>query len=225
MAITRRIVRALALPLVLGGCAHPGPGFSSTASDEAPVLVAPFPARLQVLQSVVIRFHGHSFVALGWFRMDQPAGRFALTGMTPAGMTLFTLSDTGSLADASFTFPVSDQQGAWAAAMATDVRQIFLESAPRPGEHAERCWSTWTVTRRSGGPRTAELNFSGSDGHLVRAQWYENGERVGETRYDDFRLAGGHSMPFHVVHTQARFGYTLEIRIKEVQQAGGGGSP
>lgn len=225
MAITRRIVRALVLPLVLSGCAHPGPGTSSAASDEAPVLVAPFPARLQVLQSVVIRFHGRPFVALGWFRMDQPAGQFALTGMTPAGMTLFTLSEAGSLANASFAFPVSDQQGAWAGAMAADVRQIFLESAPRPGEHAERCWSTWRVTRRSGGQRTAELEFSVADGHLLRARWYENGERVGETLYDDFRPAGGHSMPFHVVHTQTRFSYTLEIRIKEVQQAGGVGSP
>ena len=196
---------------VLGGPAPAG----------APPPASPFPEQLQALQSVVIRFHGRPFVALGWLRLDRPAGRFDLTGMTPAGMTLFTLSDTGAVTDASFSLPLPGEQSAWAAGMAADVRRVFVEAVARPGDEAAWRGAGWRVTRREGGRVVAELDYDGADGRLARARWYENGRRVGETRFDDYRPAGGQAMPFHVLHTQSRWGYTLEIRCKEIQRAGG----
>lgn len=195
-------------------CVHPGAGRATPAPPAAP-----FPDRLQALQSVVIRVHGRPIAALGWLRLDRPEGRYALTGLTPAGMTLFTLSETGTVAEAAFAFPVGGEQAAWGEAMASDVRRIFLASAPRSGDRAAWHRGRWRAERSAGGRREAEFEYRRADGRLSEARWYEDGRRVGATEFADYRPAGGGAIPFLVRHRNDRFGYVLELRMREIQHA------
>ncbi len=222
MAIARTLT-ALALPLLLLG----GSGCRSLPAGAGmpPEFAAPFPSELQVLQSVVIRYRGHPFTALGWFRMNREEGRYALTGLTPAGLPLFTLSEAGMAAEGAFAFPVGGQEAAWTQAMAEDVRRIFLDAALRPGDRVTARRGGWRVERALDGQRTAELDYEPDGRRLVQARWFENGRRVGETKYSEHQEVAGVAMPGRVEHHHRRHGYTLEIRVRQVQRAGPGAPP
>lgn len=226
MAIARQL-NALWLPLALAlaGCATPSapPPPSRPAPPAPQALPAAFPAKIQALQSVVITYRAHPFVALGWFNLDQAAHRFTLSAMTPAGLTLFNLTETGGAAEASFAFPVGERPDAWAAAMAQDIRRIFVDTAQQAGDVPVYIGDAWRVTREEQGRRSTELEYRERDTRLVRARWYERGKLVAETTFDDFQLVGRWIMPKHIVHRQRKTGYELDIRFKQVQQVGEGG--
>lgn len=193
--------------------------------------LASTPTRMQAVQSVVMSWRRRPLTALGWLRYDREQASFALVGLSPTGATLFSLSEAGGEAAGSFAALPGGDPKAWTAAMAEDIRRIYFDGVPKPGDEVRGGAAAVVLTRRTadGGELRLEL---GRAPMRSRAEWRRGGRRVGVTLYEDYQTHGGLRVPRRIVHRNQVYGYELVIRTQEIQSlapgpaaAGGGGTP
>jgi hypothetical protein len=202
-----------------GGCALGGARLAR--EDEAPRAVLlryarSTPVRMQAVQSVVMSWRRRPFTALGWFRYDREQGTFALVGLSPAGATLFSLSEAGGHATGAFAALPGGDPEAWTQAMAADIRRIYFEGIARPDDEVRRTRHGVLVTRQLAGGGRLQLRLAA--GRLrAEARWYVRGRRVGTTLSEDYEAHGPLRVPRRIVHRNEVYGYRLVIRTKEIQ--------
>jgi hypothetical protein len=212
-----------ALLALAAGCAgHGGPPRLDPAAARAFVeaQLRGNPVRMQAVQSVVMSWRHRPFTALGWFRCDRERGTFALVGLSPSGATLFSLSETGGEAAGSFAAPPGGDPKAWTAAMAEDVRRIYFEGVPRPGDEVRPSGRGVALRRRGGGETELRLRLE-RDPLRSRAEWYSDGRHVGTTIWEDYQAHGPLQVPMRIDHRNRVYGYRLVIRTKEIQLLAG----
>ncbi len=184
------------------------------------------PLRMQAVQSVVMSWRHRPLTALGWLRYDREPCSFALMGLSPAGATLFSLSESGAEAAGSFAALPGGDPKAWTAAMAADVRRIYCDGIPRADDEARGASGEAVLLRRL--PDGVELRLRLARTPLrCEAEWRRGGRRIGTTLYEDYEAHGALQVPRRIVHRNQVYGYELLIRTKEIQSlepAAAGGS-
>ncbi len=215
----RADVLAVAALVALCGCASHAARPALVLPPPTTILAAyaqSSPQRLQAVQSVVMTWRHRPFTALGWFSCDRERGTFALLGLSPAGATLFSLSEAGGDPAGSFAALPGGDPAAWTRAMAEDVRRIYFEGVPRLEDDVRRAPTGALVTRHLAKGLELRLTLA-AEPLRAQAEWYQAGRHVGTTVSEDYEARGPLRVARRIVHKNRVYGYELAIRTKEIQ--------
>lgn len=218
----KRIVLAL-LPLLLAGCAAPVPFretelVSMEAMDPAGVLdrfQASLPGRFRTMSSLVFEFSWNRVSALGITEVDREKGAFTALAMNPLGVKLFEISGDREQIVSRYIIGVMTQGGNAADAIGEDIRRIYFGLVPSPNASVHRGRRRLVFRERSG-PGTIEYVFAGADGFIIEKRYTEEDRTVWRVRYYEYRRANGKAWPQGVVLDNARRGYRLIVKVKEI---------
>jgi hypothetical protein len=218
----RRTVLIAAFLLAIAGCgAAP---FRETelvgmeATDPAGVLdrfQASLPGRFRTMSSLVFEFARNKVSALGITEVDRGKGTFTAMAMNPLGVKLFEISGDREQIVSRYVIEPMAQRGNAADAIGEDIRRIYFGLVPSPDAsvHQER---RRLVFRERSGPGTIEYVFGGADGFIIEKRYTEDDRTVWRVRYYEYRRANGKAHPQGIVLDNARHGYRLIVKVKEI---------
>jgi hypothetical protein len=173
------------------------------------------PERFRVLNATVFDMAGRRVAALGVTEVDRVAGTFGVVAMNAMGVKLFELTGDGSQVAERFMLPGFIQQEGAAQAIGEDIRRVWLGVLPSAAAAVNR-ERTRIVFRETSGQGTMEYVFAGADGHLVEKRHRDDERTVWRVRYYEYRTNGGKVFPMGIVYSNERYGYRLEITVKEI---------
>ncbi|MEN7972732.1 MAG: hypothetical protein ABFR47_02735 [Verrucomicrobiota bacterium] len=209
--------------LLLTGCAtvpfEPEPKADLRGVDAGEV-VSGFDAavgqRFELLQSVVFSFFGKGFTGLGYLSIDPESDAYALSCMTPAGITLFELRGEGDNVDALFMPPQLEKHGDHIArSMGRDLKRIYFGWSPPDGAKVKRRKSRLVFKSKQDGETVKHL-YSGSR-HLLTEKRFSKGWRTRcVVRYYDYEEIDGRLYPRGIILYNKQFHYRMVLRLKTV---------
>ncbi len=214
---------ALQLFLLLAGCAtvpfetEPKANFQGL---EPVAVVADFDAavgqRFELLQSVVFSFFGKGFTGMGYLSVDPQSGIYALTCMTPAGITLFSIEGVGDEVKAQFSVPGFEKHGDQIArSLAHDLRRIYLGWTP-PADASLKQKKTQIVFKSKQEGETIKHTYSGTRRLLTEKRFSKGWKTRCVVRYYDYETINGKLYPKGIILHNKQFHYRMTLRLKEV---------
>ena len=170
--------------------------------------------RFELLQSVVFSFIGKGFTGLGYLSIDPDADAYALSCMTPAGITLFELRGEGDEVEALSMPPQLEKHGdRMAESMGRDLRRIYFDWSP-PAEAAVKHKRNQLVFRSKQADETVEYTFSGSRRLLTEKRFSKGWKTRCIVRYYDYEEIEGRLYPKGIILYNKQFHYRMVLRLK-----------
>lgn len=207
--------------LLLAGCAtvpfEPEP--EADFRDVDPVAVvenfdAAVGQRFELLQSVVFSYFGKGFTGLGYLSIDPDADAYALSCMTPAGISLFELKGEGNEAEALYMPPQLEKHGDRIAdSMGRDLRRIYFGWTPPEGADVKHKRNQ-LVFRSKQGDETVEYTFAGSRRLLTEKRFSKGWKTRCMVRYYDYEEIEGRLYPKGIILYNKQFHYRMVLRLK-----------
>jgi hypothetical protein len=187
---------------------------------ESAVVVEEFDAmvgqQFELLQSVVFSFFGKGFTGLGYLSVDPQSEKYALTCMTPSGITLFSIEGAGDEVKAQFSVPGFEKHGDQIArSLARDLRRIYLDWTP-PADASIKQKKTKLIFKSKSDGETIQHTYSGTR-HLLTEKRFSKGWKTRcVVRYYDYETINGKLFPKGIILHNKRFHYRMTLRLKEV---------
>lgn len=187
---------------------------------EPAVVVEEFDAsvgqQFELLQSVVFSFFGKGLTGLGYLSVDPQADSYALSCMTPSGITLFSIQGTGGDVEAQFGVPGFEKHGDQIAqSLGRDLRRIYLDWVP-PEDASPKQKKTRLVFRKKTEGETVEYIFSGPRKFLTEKRFSKGWKTRCTVRYFEYETFNGKLYPTGIVLHNKQFHYRMILRLKEV---------
>lgn len=183
---------------------------------EPDAVVAEFGAlvgtEFELLESVVFKFFMKGFTGLGYLSIEPETEAYALTCMTPMGVSIFGLKGEGETVEPLFVPPQMEKhQDKIFAAIGTDLRRIYLNWLP-PAD-AKVTVKKDRMIFESG---DVEWIFSGASRNLTEKRFYSGWKADAIATYYHYEEMNGKLFPTGVVLYNKRFHYKIIFRVKEV---------
>lgn len=218
-----RFLPALALFLLLAGCAtvpfdvEPKADFQEL---DPSAVVEDFGGsvgqRFELLESVVFKFFGKQITGLGALAIDPAVPSYALTCMTPTGITVFSVRGTGTEVEALFVPPPMEKHREhFAEAIGRDLRRIYLGWTPPVGADLKHKKNRLVFTEKRD-EETVEYTFSGSRKLLTEKRFSQGWKTRCTVRYFEYEEFGGKLYPMGIILHNKQFHYRMILRVKEV---------
>lgn len=205
------------------GCAVPAP-FSqpqrvSMEGMDPGMVIEEFarsvPRDFKIMNSAVFRYRGRKMTGIGYTAVNRETRVFAVSCMTPMGITLFDLQGTNGNYSASLALKGQWSSEAFAKTAGSDVEAVYM--APAPEKYGRVDCKQYSMTffqpYREG---SLEYVFSGKNAFLSEKRYRRNGSLEWRARYYEYRRIGSKLFPGGIVFENRRYGYSLVLRLKEV---------
>ncbi len=189
--------------------------------------------KADIISSIVFRFHGRAVSALGITKLDGANKSFSVAGLNPMAVTLFKLKMKNGKLVSSYVIPqfsgghgVHNGLDKAARAIGRDIARIYfnrkikyLDKSIKFDKYRVFLYrNNWN--RKVGTHKTDEVLscyvFSGSPLILAEKTEYCDGIKLWSVDYYDYRKAGNKEMPFKIFFKNYKYGYTLDVEIKQV---------
>jgi hypothetical protein len=175
------------------------------------------PERFLIVNSVTFEMRGRAFSAIGYTRVDASRESFTVVGLHPAGgLKLFEVSGDSESARCTFALEEFSRWGDFPTAVAEDTRRMYLDRVPGPDARISKRRDR-ILFAQGGEGGAVEYVFGGSEGVLIEKRYYEGGSRIWSVSYHDYRRAGDSLYPVGIVLENARRGYRLVVRLREIR--------
>jgi len=209
--------------LLLAGCAtvpfevEPKADFQGL---EPTAVVEDFDAavgrKFELLESVVFKFFGKEITGLGALAINPENTSYALTCMTPTGITVFGVRGTGDTVEALFVPPPMEKhRDHFAEAIGLDLRRIYLGWTPPPGAKVKHKKNRMVFTEKRDG-ETVEYTFSGPRKLLTEKRFSKGWKTRCIVRYFEYEEFDGRLYPMGIILHNKQFHYRMILRVKEV---------
>ncbi|WP_136077739.1 hypothetical protein [Pontiella desulfatans] len=170
----------------------------------------------ELLESVVFRFFTQGFTGLGYLSIEPANEAYALSCMTPAGISLFGLQGKGEVVEPLFVPPQMEKhQDKIFAAIGQDLRRIYLNWVPPENAAVKHRKRSMVFVHKADG-ETIEWVFSGQRQRLTEKRFARGWRTDAVVRYYDYEEHGGKLYPMGVVLYNKRFHYRMVFRVKEI---------
>ncbi|MEN8255169.1 MAG: hypothetical protein ABFR33_06830, partial [Verrucomicrobiota bacterium] len=172
--------------------------------------------RFELLQSVVFSFFGKGFTGLGYLSIDPESDTYALSCMTPAGITLFELKGEGAEVEALFIPPQLEKHGdRIAEGMGRDLRRIYFGWSPPDGAEVKHKKNRLVFKAKQDG-ETVEHRYSGPRRLLTEKRFSKGWITRCIVRYYDYEEFDGRLYPKGIILYNKQFHYRMVLRLKTV---------
>lgn len=209
----------LFLMLFLAGCStlpfepEPKGDFQGLESGE---VVADFAEQVgtefELLESVVFKFFTKGFTGLGYLSVEPTEEAYALTCMTPTGVSIFGLQGKGEAVEPLFVPPQMEKhQDKIFSAIGADLRRVYLDWTPPQGADV-KVKKDRMIFRTD----DAEWIFSGRNRRLTEKRFSSGWKTDAVVRYFDYEEVNGKLYPMGVVLYNKRFHYRMIFHVKEI---------
>lgn len=178
--------------------------------------------QFELLESVVFKFFGKEITGLGALVIDSSIPSYALTCMTPTGITVFNVRGTGDEVEALFVPPAMEKHRKhFAEAIGRDLRRIYLDWTPPAGADVERKKHRMVFTEKRA-DETVEYTFSGTRKLLTEKRFSKGWKTRCVVRYFEYEEFDGRLYPTGIILHNKQFHYRMILRVREVypKQAG-----
>ncbi len=172
--------------------------------------------KFELLESVVFRFFGKEITGLGALAIDPSSTSYALTCMTPTGITVFDVRGTGDEVEAFFVPPSMEKHREhFAEAVGQDLRRIYLGWTPPAGADVKHKKHRMVFTEKRDG-ETVEYTFSGPWKLLTEKRFSKGWKTRCTVRYFEYEEVDGRLYPMGIILHNKQFHYRMTLRVKEV---------
>ena len=180
--------------------------------------------QFELLESVVFKFFGKEITGLGALAIDPSNTSYALTCMTPTGITVFDVRGMGDEVEALFVPPPMEKHREhFAEAVGRDLRRIYLGWTPPAGADMKHKRHRMVFTEKRA-DETVEYTFSGSRKLLTEKRFSKGWKTRCTVRYFEYEEVGGKLYPTGIILHNKRFHYRMILRVKEVYGQNGDGA-
>lgn len=219
----RRMLAAV-LAVLLAGCASAVP-FQETALVPLGIadpqgVVERFrtgnPVRFQLLNTVVLDYHGFTFSGLGYAEIDAAGHSYKVACMNHMGVKIFDVSgNRDGILSQSAIGPLADK-GDIARVVGNDIMRIYFDLLPAS---RARTWQRRNKLffQESSGDGRMEYVFGGAQGDLIEKNYYEDDGILWKASYYEYRDQAGTRWPQGIVFINYQYGYRLTVRQKELR--------
>ncbi len=172
--------------------------------------------QFELLESVVFKFFGKEITGLGALAIDPSIPSYALTCMTPTGITVFNVRGTDDKVEALFVPPSMEKHRKhFAEAIGRDLRRIYLDWTPPAGADVERKKHQMVFTEKRA-DETVEYTFSGTRKLLTEKRFSKGWKTRCVVRYFEYEEFDGRLYPTGIILHNKQFHYRMILRVKEV---------
>ena len=172
------------------------------------------PAIVEEENTVTFEFAWRKVAALGVLRIDRTRGRFAVVGLTHAGVKLFEITGDGDAIQTHFLLPELARRGDLGRAIGSDIRSIYLDLVPAPSAEVDRTRDSICFHESWDNGEGADYVLAGAPAVLVEKRCFSGGHKVATVRYYDYVESGGKLSPTGVILDNHKASYRLIIRRK-----------
>ncbi|MDF7823382.1 hypothetical protein P4B35_05110 [Pontiellaceae bacterium B12227] len=205
--------------LCLVGCstipfeADPKGDFRGLESDA---VLADFSAKVgtefELLESVVFKFFTKGFTGLGYLSVNPAEESYALSCMTPTGVSIFGLQGRGEDVEPLFVPPQMEKhQDKIFAAIGADLRRVYLDWLP-PADAEVKVKKDRMIFKADG----SEWIFSGLNRRLTEKRFSRGWKTDAIATYYNYEELDGKLYPKGVVLYNKRFHYRIIFHVKEI---------
>ena len=170
----------------------------------------------ELLESVVFKFFGKEITGLGALAVDPSAPSYALTCMTPTGITVFDVRGVGDVVEALFVPPQMEKyRDHFSEAVGRDLRRIYLGWTP-PAEADVKQKKHKMVFTEKRAEETVKYTFSGPQKVLTEKRFSKGWKTRCTVRYFEYEEFDGKLYPTGIILHNKQFHYRMILRVKEV---------
>ena len=157
--------------------------------------------KFEIVETAVLNYRGHEIISLGYSEIDEKNDSLAVAGFTPLGVKIFEMKAAGDKAEGTFSIPQPGKTadpGKAAAAMAEDVRRIYLGRVP--GDEAQAFKAKDKIHyRQVSGQGELEFIFGGPDTALIEKHYRTDGRKIWTVRYFEYTYKDSKMYPSKVL--------------------------
>ncbi len=177
--------------------------------------------QFELLESVVFKFFGKEIAGLGALVIDPAVPSYALTCMTPTGITVFSVRGVGDEVEALFVPPPMEKHRKhFAEAVGRDLRRIYLGWTPSAEADVKHKKHRMIFSEKRA-DETVEHTFSGQRRLLTEKRFSKGWKTRCAVRYFEYEEVNGKLYPMGIILHNKQFHYRMILRVKEVYgQAG-----
>lgn len=214
------LTSVLSLIVLSAGCAHLP--IKDVSPLDARSVMDDFQGRLgnkyEVLDSVEFKIGFFSFSSLGVTSIDLVNDHLAVAGVTPVGITLFSVvADKGKVTK-SFVMPQFAKRGDVAKAVSGNIRDIYFDLTPKSFMSGFSQGDKLSVKTSIENGIHFEYIFSLKDQVLCEKRLYKNGRIFWRIYYSNWSAdSSGHIHPGNIRFVHRAYRYQLIINTKEVR--------
>lgn len=219
----RQLMAWLSVVALLAGCAaipFQEAQDVSMESADSNVVAQGFkersPERFQLLNTIVFDYGWNRIMALGYSDIDVRENKFKVICINPVGIKLFELSGDKDNTVSHFVMPEFAGKSDFTKFVGSDIRRIYFDLTPSLVAVAEKRRYKIVFKERSG-QGVMQYVFAGAGYNMIEKSYYEEGEPVWRASYYEYREHQGKSYPGGIVLKNMKYGYTLTIKLKEIQ--------
>ena len=222
----RRISALVLFAAILAGCA--GVPFKSAEKAEIPagdpwavcsVFGGKNPDKFSLLNTIEFNYGWFSRMsAIGAIELDGPGDRFVAACFTPLGIKLFEVGYSAGKLEPRYVFKQLAEKGDVARAVGEDIKKIYFDMLPAPGA-AVKAGKYSLVFEGKRGDGVIRHIFAGPGANLVEKCFYgANGRLSWKVSYYEYETVNGKVFPGGIVLENVKYGYTLTVRLKKVNE-------
>lgn len=174
------------------------------------------PENFRLINTIVFEYNWNKLSAIGNIEVDVREKTFKVVGINPMGVKLFELSGDETKVDTVFAMEQFTKNNNFASTVGADIRRIYFDVIPSQGAEVQK--KKYQVKfREPSGAGMVEYIFAGSGGYLIEKNFYEEDMLIWKISYYEFQQKNGKVYPAGIILQNYRYGYSLTIRLKEIQ--------
>jgi hypothetical protein len=189
-------------------------------SAEPQVLVDAFrnnsPESFQIMNTIVFEYNWNKFSGIGYIYVDTAEKAFRVVCMNPMGVKLFELSGNKGGIVQHFVLEQFSKQGNFAGTVGEDIRRIYFDLLPSLAAYIKKKKYEIVFSEPSGAG-VMEYKFAGTGGYLVEKNYYEETTLNWGISYYEYLEKNGRIYPRGIILNNYKYGYSLTIKLKDVQ--------
>ncbi|MEW6599914.1 MAG: hypothetical protein AB1499_03000 [Nitrospirota bacterium] len=174
------------------------------------------PASFQLINTIVFEYNWNKFSAIGYIYVDTGEKAFRVVCMNPMGVKLFELSGDKSGIVPHFVLQQFSEKGNFSGTVGEDIKRIYFDLAPSRAAHVKKK-KYEIIFSEPAGAGTMEYVYAGAGGRLIEKKYYEGNALNWKISYYEYQLQNGRIYPRGIILSNYRYGYSLTVRLKEVQ--------
>jgi hypothetical protein len=180
------------------------------------------PRRYEAISSVVFQYRWLKFSALGVISVDARKRNFALVGLSQIGINIFELSNKNGVIRSHMPGTLLKRNPRLATGAVSDVNNMFLDLAPRPGAKLRDTGALEIFTEQASSG-ILEYRFDKSTGLLAEKRFslpckFPPGRTViWVARYQDYAKQRGWTYANFVSLKNRKLHYAISTRVREIR--------
>jgi len=168
------------------------------------------------LQSVVFHFFRKNFTGMGYLSIDANKNAFALSCMTPSGITLFSIKGTNDKLESIFLPPqMKKHEKNITKSLSKDMQRIYLNWTPPKNAKIKKKKHYFEYQFKQG-KETIRYRYAGSRHLLVKKSFSKGWRTQCIVRYYEYKEFNGKLYPTGILLHNKRFHYKMIFRLKKI---------